>query len=47
MLHLGSCVALLGILAFAGFKGFVSFAKEVDASVSSPVFNLSSELGVD
>lgn len=28
------------ISAFAGFKGFVSFAKEVDASVSSPVFNL-------
>lgn len=33
------------ISAFAGFRGFVSFAKEVDASVSSPVFNLSSELG--
>jgi nitrogenase molybdenum-cofactor synthesis protein NifE len=30
------------ISAFAGFKGFVSFAKEVDASVSSPVFNLTS-----
>ncbi len=32
------------ISAFAGFKGFVSFAKEVDASVSSPVFNLASRL---
>ena len=31
------------ISAFAGFKGFVSFAKEVDASVSSPVFNLTSK----
>lgn len=30
------------ISAFAGFRGFVSFAKEVDASVSSPVFNLTS-----
>lgn len=28
------------ISAFAGFKGFVSFAKEVDAAVSSPVFDL-------
>jgi nitrogenase molybdenum-cofactor synthesis protein NifE len=28
------------ISAFAGFKGFESFAKEVDASVSSPVFEL-------
>jgi nitrogenase molybdenum-cofactor synthesis protein NifE len=31
------------ISAFAGFRGFVSFAKEVDASVSSPVFNLASK----
>jgi nitrogenase molybdenum-cofactor synthesis protein NifE len=31
------------ITAFAGFKGFVSFAKEVDASVSSPVFELTSK----
>lgn len=30
------------ISAFAGFKGFVSFAKEVDASVSSPIFDLTS-----
>jgi nitrogenase molybdenum-cofactor synthesis protein NifE len=30
------------ISAFAGFNGFVNFAKEVDASVSSPVFNLTS-----
>ncbi len=28
------------ISAFAGFKGFISFAKEVDTAVSSPVFNL-------
>lgn len=31
------------ITAFAGFRGFVSFAKEVDASVSSPVFELTSK----
>ena len=31
------------IYAFAGFRGFVSFAKEVDASVSSPVFELTSK----
>ena len=31
------------ISAFAGFKGFVSFAREVDASVSSPVFDLISK----
>ena len=31
------------ISAFAGFRGFVSFAKEVDASVSSPVFELTSK----
>ncbi|MBZ2165269.1 nitrogenase iron-molybdenum cofactor biosynthesis protein NifE [Methanobacterium spitsbergense] len=31
------------ISAFAGFKGFVSFAREVDASVSSPVFDLTSK----
>lgn len=30
------------ISAFAGFNGFVSFAKEVDASVSSPIFDLTS-----
>lgn len=30
------------ISAFAGFQGFVNFAKEVDASVSSPVFDLTS-----
>jgi nitrogenase molybdenum-cofactor synthesis protein NifE len=31
------------ISAFAGFNGFVNFAKEVDASVSSPVFELTSK----
>jgi nitrogenase molybdenum-cofactor synthesis protein NifE len=31
------------ISAFAGFNGFISFAKEVDASVSSPVFDLTSK----
>jgi nitrogenase molybdenum-cofactor synthesis protein NifE len=31
------------ISAFAGFNGFMSFAKEVDASVSSPVFDLTSK----
>ena len=31
------------ISAFAGFNGFESFAKEVDASVSSPVFELTNK----
>lgn len=30
------------ISSFAGFKGFVDFAKSVDTAVSSPVWDLTS-----